>query len=121
MTENTGQTGWPPLRQHPPSTPISVPARMRSAFDSLPGTPSGISHYPRTPLVSAKSRKTHRNGYETAPKTPSYIPFALNNISHPRQKAFTIDNSDRLKPCAALDPSEWTSLAVALRAWGRQG
>ncbi|KAJ7652375.1 P-loop containing nucleoside triphosphate hydrolase protein, partial [Mycena polygramma] len=56
--------------------------------------------------------KIHRNGYETAPKTPSYIPFALNNVGHPRQKAFTIDKPDLLRTCPALDPTEWTSLAV---------
>jgi hypothetical protein len=112
MSENTRPNAWPPLRRHPPSTPASGPTRMRTALNSLPNTPAGISHFPRTPLASVNNRKIHRNGYETAPKTPSYIPFALNNIGHPRQKAFTIDKPDHLPVCLALDPSEWTSLAV---------
>ncbi|KAF8128812.1 P-loop containing nucleoside triphosphate hydrolase protein [Mycena galopus ATCC 62051] len=75
-------------------------------------TPLGITHFPRTPLVSIHNKKIHRNGYETAPKTPSYIPFALQNVGHPRQKAFTINKPDSLTPCLALDRSEWTALAI---------
>ncbi|KAJ6545289.1 P-loop containing nucleoside triphosphate hydrolase protein [Mycena capillaripes] len=112
MSENTHPNVWPPRRLHAPSTPLAGSLRTRTQLNSLPSTPIGITHFPRTPLSSIHNRKIHRNGYETAPKTPSFIPFALNNLGHPRQKAFTIDKPDLLRTCPALDPSEWTSLAV---------
>ncbi|KAJ7017264.1 hypothetical protein C8F04DRAFT_1200793 [Mycena alexandri] len=100
----------------PPSTPIPGVLSTRTALKSLPNTPMGITHFPRTPLSAVPNRKLHRNGYETAPKTPSYIPFALNNIGHPRQKAFTVDKPELLRTCPTLDPSEWTALAIKARA-----
>ncbi|KAJ7041687.1 hypothetical protein C8F04DRAFT_1031111 [Mycena alexandri] len=112
MSENNPPKAWPPRRLPPPSDPTPGVIPTRTALNSVPNTPIGISHFPRTPLSAIPNRKIHRNGYETAPKTPSFIPFALNNIGHPRQKPFTVDKPQLLPTCPALDPSEWTSLAI---------
>ncbi|KAJ7689932.1 P-loop containing nucleoside triphosphate hydrolase protein, partial [Mycena rosella] len=39
-------------------------------------------------------------------------PFALKNRNHPRQRAFFIAKEDYLVVCDALDPSQWTALAL---------
>ncbi|KAJ7681169.1 hypothetical protein B0H17DRAFT_847457, partial [Mycena rosella] len=67
---------------------------------------------PGNPVGPTKPRKQHRNGYEATPKTPSFHPFALNNIGAPRQKAFDLSNPAPLGPIPALDPSEWNKLAL---------
>ncbi|KAJ7622684.1 hypothetical protein B0H17DRAFT_1151639 [Mycena rosella] len=71
---------------------------------------------PGSPVAPAKARKLHRNGYEATPQTPSLRPFALNNTSAPRRKAFDITNPTPLDPIPTLDPSEWKELALESHA-----
>ncbi|KAJ7213699.1 P-loop containing nucleoside triphosphate hydrolase protein [Mycena rebaudengoi] len=112
MSQNNTQKNWPPLRLRGPATPPLTPIRTRAQLHELSDTPSTLFGSPRTPLSSLTNRKLHRNGFETAPKTPSYTPFALNNPGYARQKAFTISNPMPLAPCPALDPYELTALAA---------
>ncbi|KAJ7239840.1 hypothetical protein C8J57DRAFT_1563179 [Mycena rebaudengoi] len=112
MSQNNTPYAWPPVRLRRPGTPPTSTIRTRAQLNSLPSTPNSIFGSPRTPLATKTNQKLHRNGYETAPKTPSYSPFALNNRGYPRQTAFSISRADHLALCPALDPSEWTGLVV---------
>ncbi|KAJ7156077.1 ATP-dependent DNA helicase [Mycena crocata] len=111
----------------PNSTPRArTPSQVvHDRYNAIPAatpmrTPDSIAHNrfdsPGNPLAPLKTRKLHRNGYEYTAKTPSYVPFALNNPGTPRQQAFNISKTVPLKPMLALDPSQWNDLAVKTRA-----
>ncbi|KAJ7626742.1 P-loop containing nucleoside triphosphate hydrolase protein [Mycena rosella] len=113
---------WPPrcgifsTNATGPQTPVRIPSAQTPIRASTSATIDQSFDSPGNPVGPTKPRKQHRNGYEATPKTPSFQPFALNNIGAPQQKAFDLSNPAPLGLIPALDPSEWNKLALRCRA-----
>lgn len=102
-----GMKQWPPNRTHSRSTSLtSIPSPLRIIHGPEP-TDTPIPSPPVTPV-----RKLFKNGYEVTPKglySPSY---ALNSPGARNQVPLERADATPLAPQKALDPYEWTDIAV---------
>ncbi|KAJ7693747.1 hypothetical protein B0H14DRAFT_3175264 [Mycena olivaceomarginata] len=102
-----GTKQWPPNRTHSRSTSLtSIPSPLRIIHGPEP-TDTPTPSPPATPV-----RKLFKNGYEVTPKglySPSY---ALNSPGARNQVPLERADAIPLAPQKALDPYEWTDIAV---------
>ncbi|KAJ7815189.1 hypothetical protein B0H14DRAFT_3149195 [Mycena olivaceomarginata] len=83
---------------------ISTPLRTSTSTLDSPGNP----------LAPVLSQKQYRGGYEVKPKALTFKPYALNNPGTPTQAAFDLSKEGPLQTIDALDPEQWSKLAVEM-------
>jgi hypothetical protein len=114
--DSNPSNNWSPARQHvrstsvstskSVSTPVSTPLRTSTSTSTL--------NSPGNPLAPVLSQKQYRGGYEVKPKALTFKPYALNNPGTPTQAAFNLSKQDPIQSIDALDPEQWSKLAVEM-------
>ncbi|KAG6819048.1 hypothetical protein H0H93_015956 [Arthromyces matolae] len=87
--------------------PFSTPNPRLISCPSTPQTPSQPSQI----CSDKQNRPRYRNGYVSKPQTPSYKPYSINNLGHPRQKAFVTTDFKKIQPLKHLSADQWNCLA----------
>lgn len=105
---------WPPTRQHVRSTSVSSAKSVSTPISTPLRASTGTLDSPGNPLAPAQSQKQYRSGYEVKPKALAFKPYALNNPGTPTQAAFDLSKQDPLQSVVALDPEQWSKLAVQM-------
>ncbi|KAJ7881545.1 P-loop containing nucleoside triphosphate hydrolase protein [Mycena olivaceomarginata] len=101
----------PPKRAQTQSgntTPISAPSTPLRTPNEGPS----VQNSPGNPLAFVPGHRRYRSGYEVQPKATPYKPYALNNPGTPTQGAFNLSKETSLEAINALDPWQYTELAV---------
>ncbi|KAJ7794724.1 hypothetical protein B0H14DRAFT_3114787 [Mycena olivaceomarginata] len=114
--DSNPSNNWSPARQHvrstsvstskSVSTPVSTPLRTSTSTSTL--------NSPGNPLAPVLSQKQYRGGYEVKPKALTFKPYALNNPGTLTQAAFNLSKEDPIQSIDALDPEQWSKLAVEM-------
>ncbi|KAJ7798811.1 hypothetical protein B0H14DRAFT_2617603 [Mycena olivaceomarginata] len=90
------------------TTPISTPSTPLRTPNEGPS----VQNSPGNPLAFVSGHRRYRSGYEVQPKATPYKPYALNNPGIPTQGAFNLSKETSLEAINALDPWQYTELAV---------
>ncbi|KAJ7798440.1 hypothetical protein B0H14DRAFT_2906652 [Mycena olivaceomarginata] len=106
---------WPPARQHARSTSVSTSRSVSTPVSTPLRASQSTLDSPGNPLAPVQSQKQYRGGYEVKAKALSFKPYALNNPGTPTQAAFNLSKQDPLQSVVALDPEEWSKIAIQMK------
>ncbi|KAJ7810637.1 P-loop containing nucleoside triphosphate hydrolase protein [Mycena olivaceomarginata] len=112
--DSNPSNNWSPAQQHVRFTSFSTSKSVSTPVSTPLHTSTSTLNSPGNPLAPVLSQKQYRGGYEGKPKALTFKPYALNNPGTPTQAAFDLSKEDPIQSIDALDPEQWSKLAVEM-------